>query len=87
MNTDFTKLTPAEASAVLADQTAAIDLQMKILRSGITRLRDERDDLRAALKDIAAGATMLLDGNPTNWPDSALHFANEVRRVAKAAVS
>lgn len=46
--------------------------------------RDERDHMAGALKDLAQGATMLLDSGL--WSGSALHYIKQVKAVAEAGL-
>jgi len=72
------------------DRLSAIDPglaeSMAKVRAAIITLRDERDHLRSTLQDIILGTDVILDTAPQSWPESAMHYANEVRRIAAKAV-
>jgi hypothetical protein len=49
----------------------------------MSQLRNQLLEAKGRLKDIAMGAQMMIDC-PFGWPESALGYAREVKRVASA---
>lgn len=59
------------------------DALMTMAAERMAEMREEREQLRSALRDIALGADIMLSAAIT---PSLINYANEVKRVAKAAL-
>jgi hypothetical protein len=73
-------ITPEMQSTATRELNAAVDQ----LGATALRIRDERDEMAAALRDLAFGATLLLDGGLLSG--AFLSFVKEVKRVAEAGL-
>jgi hypothetical protein len=60
--------------------TRQLNADIDKLGATALRIRDERDAMAGALRDIAFGAQMLLDAG--GWTGAALAYIKEVKRVA-----
>lgn len=65
---------------------AKVDLNTQIDKLGATalRIRDERDAMAGALRDLAFGAQIMLDSGV--WSGAALAYIKQVKRVAQAGL-
>lgn len=67
-----------------AQATRELNAAVDALGATALRIRDERDQMAATLRDLAFGATLLLDSGV--WTGAALSFIKEVKRVAEAGL-
>jgi hypothetical protein len=64
--------------------TRELNARLDKLDATALRIRDERDQMAGALRDLAFGAQMLLDSG--KWSGAALSYIKEVKRVAEAGL-
>jgi hypothetical protein len=77
--------TPLESLAELNDRAQRkLCADVDALGATALRIRDERDEMAGALRDIAFGMQMQLDSGV--WSGAALGLIKEIKRVAEAGL-